>query len=226
MYSEDKPKINQYVFEDANLYLKHLKLKKENYEFVPSFSETDEAVCNFLSAEYSKLPDNIAPDCYAWLRVQRPRETLIYKEEQSHQVNFIEDIMWLFYKNKAREWLESDYRTNLPRVINTHTSKGVTLPVFKLAVPILEVTFYARCNLYDWVISVDSNNSIDANFHHLFKEDTRALYTQGMKEEYVFGPYSKDHKQFTVELRNYYQVYTFFYIIADYLYELYDLEIS
>jgi hypothetical protein len=105
-------------------------------------------------------------------------------------------------------------------VISEHRSKSIDLPVYSVSARFagnngfIALTF--RGNFYDWKVSIDSNIDIDADFKDLFNQDNEIhpCYCEGFPESLIFSPYSKDHKQFTVELYNSYKVYVFCWLIT------------
>jgi hypothetical protein len=104
-------------------------------------------------------------------------------------------------------------RENPVRVIAAHTSKGIALGVYRIAVPDLTLTL--RNNFYDWKVSVESSRPVDDAFFDLIDRDEVILpvYCEGFPEEYVYGPYSADPSKFTVAIHGDFVLWTFLYLL-------------
>lgn len=94
-------------------------------------------------------------------------------------------------------------------------SKSVRLPAYRLGLKD-GTTFIMRDNFHDWKISVISPKSVNANFLELFDPEKviHKVYCEGFPEDLVFGSYSQNSREFTVELNNNFEVYTFFRVFA------------
>lgn len=210
----EKLKVHHSIFDDMKYYLEDI----DEDDYVVNGNTTDKKLLDILSREYNELDEDHAVDCYAWSKVNKPEEKLIYKEEQWHQIDFMARIiMPLFYDLDEFTWETDEERKKYPKIISTHTSKSVKLPVFKLEIKKFGITFVARCNIYDWVISVNSETPLDIEFYHLFDKEQDSFFHEGIKSDYVYGSYNSNHNKFTVEIATYYDVYTFFYLISEFL---------
>lgn len=113
------------------------------------------------------------------------------------------------------------------RVIGTHTSKSVTLPVFSIYGLGLELTL--RYNFYDWKVSVEAVDymaKVPDNWPKgLFDRSKahNAVYFEGFKDEWVFGSYDdrrnkvpeKLGETFSVELYDRYDLFLFCSMLAE-----------
>lgn len=101
----------------------------------------------------------------------------------------------------------------LVKVVGTHTSKSILLPVFGIDWK-RGVQFTIRYNFYNWAISVKSQKPIAWDFDGLFARGDVELYHEGFPADHVFGSYNQDPTQFTVSLwGGNYDLYTFFYLL-------------
>ena len=202
-----KKKVYYSILEDMKKYLKDFN--PDDYE--KDLSETDFSVMCYLQEYYDK---NIV-DVTAWAKVNRPRETLIYKKEQENQICFVRDILSdrLIFADMA--WDEHDE----PMVISHHYSKSVKLPVFQIIREDLGLEFVLRCNIYDWKISVKSEKPLNYDFMGLFdpKKVINGRFCEGFPEDKVYGSYEQNHSQFTIEIGSEYNVYAFFFLLRNYL---------
>lgn len=148
-----------------------------------------------------------------WANAHQPNEKLIFKDGYWHQIIFVRD--------KVAELLAKTYEEckaiqSNTRVISTHISKSVLLPVFK--VELVDGTkFIMRYNFHNWKVSVDSPRDVRANFMGLFNpyERIHEVYCEGFPKEVVYGPYAKNKRQFTIELPpENYHLFMFFWIFA------------
>ena len=149
-----------------------------------------------------------------WQKENKPRDGLYYKKGQGEQIIFVRDTLVGLFANAYEEsqLLQNDGL----KVISSHSSKSVPLPVFKLELP--DGTFFVlRYNFYNWIVSVSSPNGVYMDFMGLVDHtaETSSVYCEGFPEELVFGSYSSNQKQFTISLSGgNYQLYTFFYLFA------------
>ncbi|MBP3502826.1 MAG: hypothetical protein J6K42_05070 [Clostridia bacterium] len=203
-----KKRVHYSVLEDMKKYLKDFNPD----DFIMDVDRTDETVICYLQNYYD---ENLPVDVTAWKRVNRPRETLIYKEALGEQVCFVRDILSDKLVFADLPWDEHEE----PMVISHHYSKSVKLPVYQIKREDIGIEFILRCNIYDWKISVKSDKPLDFDFMELFdpKRVIDAYYCEGFPKEKVYGSYEQNHSQFTVEIGSEYNVYTFFFLIRNYL---------
>lgn len=143
-----------------------------------------------------------------WFSANMPAEDLIYKDGMSQQVMFVRDTITGVL---ARSYFE--YK-RLPKVISTHTSKSVKLPVYYFNSAYAKIIM--RCNFHDWKVSVESKvGPMDMDLDRLCgtKEPIPTCYCEGFRTEWVFPPYSQNKEKFTVEIRDKYQLYTFLFLL-------------
>lgn len=203
----DKLKVQSYLLEDMKKYVKNFN--PEDYE---EALENDPAAILQLRDYYDEhLPVGVT----AWIRVNKPEERLIFKQECDDQVCFVRDVLSdkLIFADMA--WDEHDE----PMVISHHYSKSVKLPVFKITREDCGIEFILRCNIYDWKISVKSDKPLDFDFMDLF--DTKKVVSkhccEGFSEDEIYGSYEQDHSKFTIEISSDYDVYAFFFLLRNYL---------
>lgn len=211
-----KVKVHYLILGDMEKYIGRINHNK--YE--RNGDETDPSVILYLRDYYdSHLPVDVS----AWQRVNQPRDTLIWKESMNDQIRFVRDILCdrVIYADMG--WDEHEE----PMVVSFHNSKSVKLPVFKITRTFhdkdsdkdLSIEFILRCNIYDWKISVKSDKPLDCDFMELF-DPTKVIdpwYCEGFPKGKVYGSYEQNHSEFTIELLNTYNVYTFFFLIRNYL---------
>lgn len=203
-----KRKVHYSIIEDMKKYVKDFN--PDDYE--KDLGYTDAAVLSYLQDYYDK---NLPVDVTAWIRVNEPRETLIYRKAQGEQVCFVRDVIndRLVFADKG--WDEHDD----PMVISHHYSKSVKLPVFQITREDLGIEFVLRCNIYDWKISVKSEKPLDFDFMGLFdsKEVVNRYCCEGFPEDKIYGSYEQNPSQFTIEIGSEYNVYAFFFLLRNYL---------
>lgn len=157
-----------------------------------------------------KMADFKQQPLQEWINENEPGDEYYAKGAALSQLLFLRDqIRFLFAKNYE------EVRENPTQVVSTHRSKSVSLPVYRISVSGLELTI--RGNFHDWKVSVKSDRPVVANFLSLFRKDERinSVYCEGFREEWVYGSYNENLKQFTVEVRDNYQLYTFLYILSE-----------
>ncbi|NFT08793.1 hypothetical protein FDF26_17425 [Clostridium botulinum] len=184
-------------------------MKKYN----PNFNEeqmkdkTDKEIRTMFKEYYS---EHLPVDLLTWMRVYEPKNEMCYKKGYWNQAVFVRDeINKMFYSKYE------DYKANPVKVISTHRSKSIILPVYYIFLEEYNTKIIMRNNFYDWKISIDSKYSI-TGIDEFFKEKepVNPIYCEGFEESQVYGMYKENNKHFTIELSsNYYEVYIFFYML-------------
>ena len=144
----------------------------------------------------------------SWFNANMPAEDLIYKDGMSRQVMFVRDTITGLL---ARSYFE--YK-RLPKVISTHTSKSVMLPVYYFDSAFAKLIM--RNNFYDWKVSVESKvGPLDLDLEGLcgISEPISSCYCEGFRTEWVFPAYSHDKTKFTVEVMDKHGLYTFLFLL-------------
>ena len=200
-------KVHYAILDDMKKYLKNFN--PQDYE--STGSTTDPIVIQFLQEYYAK---NLPVDVTAWIRVNKPSKNLLYAEKACNQISFIrEKICPLFYDSL------NESEQNPPLVISTHSSKSILLPVYQITVPKYGLEIILRNNFYDWKISIDSKLELNFDTMGLFDTTNQIprLFCEGFPEDKVFDWYLSSHKQFTIEIHDDYRLYTFMYILKNYI---------
>ena len=98
-------------------------------------------------------------------------------------------------------------------------SKSVKLPVMEIDLSKIGIKIVLRCNFYDWNISVESEKDITCDFMGLINDGNNSyLYFQGFPEDRKHDTYSETNKRnFSLCLRDEYDVYTFLFILRNFL---------
>lgn len=189
------------VFED---------MKKYN----PNFNEdlikgrSDEDIRTMFKEFYS---ENLPIDLLTWMRVFEPNNDLSFKKSYWKQTVFVRDEI-----NELLRDNYEDYKQNPVKVIGTHRSKSIELPVYYIYLNKYDTQIIMRNNFYDWKVSINSKYSI-TGIEEFFKnenENINPIFCEGFESSQVFGMYKDNNKKFTIELsNNQYNLYTFFYIL-------------
>ena len=147
-----------------------------------------------------------------WFDNNQPEEDLIYKDELWPQVQIIRDVIPKVLARSYEEFIGIKEQT---RVISTHVSKSVTLPVFEINWN--GYKFVMRYNFYDWKVSVETPYGVglDVDFMDLFnyKKKINSVYCEGFRNDWVYDSYSKNKQKFTCEIANNNYLFTFFWIV-------------
>jgi hypothetical protein len=146
-----------------------------------------------------------------WANGHEPGDELVYKSGFWHQIIFVRDQLGTMFARSHEE-----YTSYTVRVVGTHTSKSVKLPVYSIKVPgICEIRL--RGNFHNWVVSVKLEALLAVDFLGAFneKDPVQHVYAEGFVEEWIFPPYSEDHKEFSLTLDGgEYLLYTFCFLLA------------
>jgi hypothetical protein len=157
------------------------------------------------------LPHGSGAPLHEWVNAHEPGDEMIYKEEFWQQIMFVRDVINFLFRT-----CYEDYKANPVRVVNTHTSKSIKLPVFSIAVTD-RVNVLLRYNFHNWIVSVVSTSPVPDNFFGLFdrEEEQECVYCEGFAAKWVFPPYASSPERFTLSLGNNYSLYTFCYLLAE-----------
>jgi len=201
-----KKRVNYTEMEDMQKYIEGFN--PDDYEYG---GETDPSVIAFARDYYDK---HLPVDVTAWIRVNEPDEKLIYGKGLGKQVCFVRDEICKILSSNYDEW-----KNNPPMVISTHYSKSVKLPVFRIYLEKYGIEIILRDNFYDWKISVKSDKPLDFDYMGLFNPTKKILdiYCEGFPQDKVYGSYEENHKEFTIEIASDYDLYTFIFLLKNYL---------
>lgn len=148
-----------------------------------------------------------------WANAHQPAEDMIYRDGYWNQIVFVRDKIAGILAKTYEEYQAVQAGM---KVISTHVSKSVRLPVFR--VELVEGTaFTMRYNFYDWKVSVESPRDVEADFMGLFNQSEHAHETccEGFPKGLVYGPYAENKRRFTIELPpGNHHIFTFFWIFA------------
>lgn len=202
-----KKRVHYSQMDDMKKYIKGFK--PDDYE--QSGYRSDPSVIEYARAYYDK---HLPVDVTAWVRVNEPDESLIYAKGLGDQVCFVRDALCELLRESYEEW-----RDNPPMVISTHYSKSVKLPVYQINLEKYGVEMVLRYNFYDWKVSIKSDKPLDFDCMGLFNpaQVIPSVYCEGFPEDKVYGSYEQSHSQFTIEIRSRYDLYTFIFLLKNYL---------
>ena len=206
-----KIRVHQEILRDMQKYIPDFEKTEHFKDYEPTYGETSPLVIASLRAFYDL---HYPVDINAWIRVNEPDENLIYRNGLGRQVCFVRDVLCELLSSNVKE-----YQKNLPMVIAFHHSKSVKLPVYMINLKKYGIEIILSNNFYSWTISIKSKNPIEFDYMGLINPDNEIpeVYCNGFPKGKAYGSYSKNHKEFTFELSNNYEVYTYFYLLRNYL---------
>lgn len=146
-----------------------------------------------------------------WTEVNLPERTMYSPDNFLDQINFIRDILSSVLAKTEDEFML--IKKNI-KVIANHTIRSTKMPVYQIQLTD-GTTFILRYDFHDWKISVNSPHDVTADFMGLFNPNKPIVDCKAFPEEFRYGPYAENKRQFTLELMsNEYCIYTFFWIYA------------
>lgn len=191
---------NSYILDHMEKYFPDFN--REEYE--------DKTVDELVSICRPYYREHLPVDLQAWFSVNIPEDKMLYKKAARDSIIFIRDIITNLFFNKEFT----------PMVISTHTSKSIKLPVVEIDLKSVGVKIVLRDNLYDWNVSIESENDIECDFMDTFKDENYHMcYCQGFPKDRIHGMYKDNHKKFTCYIGNDYTLFTFLWLLRDYLYK-------
>lgn len=208
-----------YLLDDMEKYFPNFK--REEYE--------NKTIKELITICRSYYREHLPVDITTWIHVNEPDEKLLYKDGCIKQVCFIRDNicrnLFLFkeYPKAQEDNLEDEiYKKSKmfqPMVISTHRSKSVLLPVMEIDLESVGVKLVFRNNFYDWNVTIESQKDIDCDFKGTFiDEDYHYCYCEGFPKDRIHGMYKDNHKKFTFCINSDYELFTFMWLLRDYLY--------
>lgn len=144
-----------------------------------------------------------------WINSQTVGDEMLWKGSWGRQLEFFRDTIARLF-GWGMDY--ADYEdAKVARVISTHRSKSIVLPVYKLHRGDLGLTMVFRNNFYNWKMSVVSEVPIIADFAGLFHttppvepdytgNPLASVYFEGFPKQWIFDYYCKDNKQFSAEI--------------------------
>ena len=208
-------KVHYSILEDMRKYMKGVDLS--DYEKCFGTDEQDSSTIAFIREYYD---NNLPVDVTAWIRVNEPSDTLIYKDGLSHQLCFVRDTLNPVFYTDYEEAEE-----NPPMVISTHTSKSVRLPIYQIDLKKYGIQIILRNNFYAWSVSIKSVVPIDMDVMGLFDTSNvlGPVYCNGFPKDKIYGCYDDDKTKFTFEISDYYKLYTFIFLFNKFLENKFNL---
>lgn len=155
-----------------------------------------------------------------WITERVVADEMLWKGSWGHQMSFLRDPL----RRVAATGLEWDEMKQIAKVISTHMSKSVSLPVVEYTRKDLGLRLIVRNNFYNWKLSVVSKTPIKADFSGLFHttlpkqpkytgNPLADCYFEGFPNNLIFGYYSQDKQKFSAKIDSDEQLYTTFFLI-------------
>lgn len=143
---------------------------------------------------------------------QNKNAELIYKESANSQVIWVRDNLMAAISKKL--WADILGHESYPKfyVIGEHKSKSCVLPVYYIDLGKAKVVF--RDNFHDWNISVRSEVPIAGECLKRAIWNTDYCFYQGFPDDWKYGEYSENNKEFSFWLRTREQLYVFFWLLS------------
>lgn len=149
-----------------------------------------------------------------WRKYSRPITEVIHDGKMMDQVNFVCDSVPKILTTSRPK--SQELREQI-QVVAEFQQGIYRLPVYQMTFPD-NTAFTMRCDFSEWLISVFSPLEIDVDFAGLFNPSVDlsiARSFEGFPRDSVFGPYSRNKRQFTFKLDpGYYHLFTFFWLYA------------
>ena len=195
-----KFRVTRDILEDMKKYVKTFNPN----DYYVCLGGTDLDVLTFLRDYYSK---NLPVDVTAWIKVNEGDDKVFYQEVEK-QVWFVRDIL-------CRDIIFVDYLYGCyedPMVISTYNVESNVLPVYQFRINYCEADVIIKGDFNSWIVSINSNKSIDCSFPDLFDEEKVVNPDSciGIPKENIYGSFKNNNKQFTIEFDGAYTLILFF----------------
>lgn len=173
--------------------------------------EKNENLNNRSQTQKNNLPMDIA----TWFYINKPKTISKYSEDLEYEISFIQNrINRIFFPSYE------DQKKHLPIVISSFChSKSDVMPIYKITQEQYGIEIVFGYSFYSWKVSVKSEKPIDYNFMNIFDSEKTilALCCPGFPIDKVYDSFKRNHSKFTIEIPNDYNLYTFFFILKNYL---------
>jgi len=154
-----------------------------------------------------KMPHYPPDTLQDWITEHVAEDEMLWKGAWGSQMAFLRGAL----RGEAAVGLEWDEAKQIAKVISTHTSKSISLPVVEYSRPDLGLRLVVRNNFYDWKLSVISERPVEADFTGLFHttppvdpsytgDPLSDCYFEGFPGSLVFGYYSQDKRRFSASI--------------------------
>lgn len=141
-----------------------------------------------------------------WISENQPKEEMIWKDSFWTQVKFVRDRLINAFDIKSSDEYSS-FRESV-EVISIHTSKSISLPVYRIVWK--GITLTLRNNFYNWKLSIESDKPLhNLNQFELFRSSDRvvAVCCKGFKDDWIFQPYEESNQKFSLAINNDYELF-------------------
>jgi hypothetical protein len=157
----------------------------------------------------------------AWISEQTVGDEMLWKGPWGRQVEFIRDDL----RTLIGVGLDYEDKNLLGRVISTHTSKSIVLPVVEFERKDLGLRLIFRNNFHNWKMSVISQKTaIVANFDGLFHttppiepdytgDPLASVYFEGFPRDLIFGYYARSNTRWLAEIDGNHTLWTTVFLI-------------
>jgi hypothetical protein len=142
-----------------------------------------------------------------WITQQTVGDEMLWKGSFGRQMMFLRDEL------QGLIGVGLDYPENgeIAKVISTHRSKSIVLPVVQYERPELGLRFTVRNNFYNWKLSVEAPRPVIADFEGLFHttpplepdytgNPLHAVYFEGFPEDFIFDYYWINRQKWSAEI--------------------------
>lgn len=150
-------------------------------------------------------------DTVEWLQVNKPND-LFYEQLLRKQIIFVHDTLTSLMST-GESW-------NSILVISTHLESQIVLPVYQLTLEEYGIEMVLSSDLFDhWAVSLHSNRPLELDCMGLFNPIALVSVSscKGFPENKVYGCYADCHQQFTFTVESNYELYTFIFLLKNYL---------
>lgn len=161
-----------------------------------------------------------------WLEANPVPEKMLWRGAAENQFHFVHNpllgVAGAGLPCDTPEDIENFYA--VCKVIGTHRSKSITLPVYSLERPDVGVRFVMRDNFYNWKVSVVSEKPIQVDLTGLCYtapprepdytgDHLHPVYCEGFPSDLVFGYYEQNQARWTMELYGEMSVFTAVFLV-------------
>lgn len=153
-------------------------------------------------------------DLPAWIKANPPDSDLTQKNKLYEQVSFVHNCLCSQLSSTYEEWEQ-----NPPMVISTFECRNMTMPVYRINLEKYGIEIILMSNFRNWIISIKSDMPLNLDYIGFFNKEKSISPSdcRGLPSNKIYGSYSENQSEFTLSFSSMYDLYTFIFLLKNYL---------
>jgi hypothetical protein len=156
-----------------------------------------------------------------WVNEQIRDVEMVWDGSFGRQIEFLRDSLTPLVERGMNHYEKRNEQ--ISRVISSHTSKSITLPVTQITRRDFGISFVMRNNFSDWKLTVLSEKPIEADFGPLFitcpppepeytGDVLEYMYFEGFPSDLIRGYFSQNKRQWSASIQSDFALWTVIFL--------------